>query len=451
MTRRKVHFDWAMAAILAVALALRLGAGAWWESRLPAGHTFGFGDSAGYWELGRKIAHGQPYEFGEERFKIFRTPGYPAVLAPLFWLRDEPPVMWGRIVSAVLSTAAVGSVAALAWILFDRRTALVAALIAAVYPEAVAMGAFVLSEAPFAPLMMLNLICWTMAWRVAGVARRATPVRGGLPLNPQLPIVVWAVAGGVAAGLATLMRPSWLLFVPFAGMIGIAFSFLRRSEPKSHKWHVIVAATRLLGLVVAMLPWWIRNYCVAGKFVPTTLQVGASLYDGLNPAATGASDMRFVPGFVAEQRANDAGAGADVSGLFEERLDHRMRDSALVWARQNPWRALQLAAIKFARMWNVLPNAAEFQSLTLRVILAATYTPVILLALAGAWRYGGKGWPYMLCILPAIYFTFLHVIFVSSIRYRQPAMLPLIVLAAGFVSSRVWNAAEGVAYSNSDS
>jgi hypothetical protein len=36
-----------------------------------------------------------------------------------------------------------------------------------------------------------------------------------------------------------------------------------------------------------------------------------------------------------------------------------------------------------------------------------------------------------LCGLPAIYFTLLHMVFVSSIRYREPAMLGLIVLAAG--------------------
>jgi hypothetical protein len=84
-------------------------------------------------------------------------------------------------------------------------------------------------------------------------------------------------------------------------------------------------------------------------------------------------------------------------------------------------------------LWNPLPNAAEFGSGTLRLVLALTYTPVIALAAIGAWKYVRRDWPYLLCLLPAVYFTCLHVIFVSSIRYRQPAMLVLIVLAAGVV------------------
>ena len=50
------------------------------------------------------------------------------------------------------------------------------------------------------------------------------------------------------------------------------------------------------------------------------------------------------------------------------------------------------------------------------------------------WRPGepsaGAGRMY-LCWLPAVYLTLLHVVFVSSLRYREPAMLALLALAAG--------------------
>jgi 4-amino-4-deoxy-L-arabinose transferase-like glycosyltransferase len=394
-------------AILAFALAVRLLAGVWWQQRLPPGKAFGFPDSESYWELARTIARGQPYEFGPENYAIFRTPGYPLLLAPLFLVDgDRPHVLCARAISALLGTAAVWGVAALAKLLFDRRTALVAAAVAAVYPEAIALSTFVLSEAPFCPLMVWQLVAWARAWQNRSYA--------------------WAGLAGVLAGLATLMRPSWLLFIPFALAIGLAIGPDRRRQ-------AMVGGVMLVALCVTMTPWWVRNYAVAGRFVPTTLQVGASLYDGLSPTANGSSDMRFVERFVAEQRAADQQAGGNLPGTFEDRLDRRMRDASINWARANPRRVAELVGIKFLRMWSPLPNAAEFRNSTLRLALALTYTPLIVLAAVGLWRFGRRDWPYVMCALPAIYFTCLHVIFVSSIRYRQPAMLVLIVLAAGVI------------------
>jgi hypothetical protein len=143
---------------------------------------------------------------------------------------------------------------------------------------------------------------------------------------------------------------------------------------------------------------------------------------------------------VREQVAADeaaANAGEPLVGIFEDRLDRRMQRAAMEWGKQNPSRVLELAGIKFLRMWSPLPNAAEFQSTLLRLVLAITYAPVILLALIGLWRFAPRGWPYLLCFLPAVYFTCLHCVFVSSLRYRQPAMLVLLVLAAGVMASFV--------------
>jgi 4-amino-4-deoxy-L-arabinose transferase-like glycosyltransferase len=391
---------------------VRLAAAAWWEARLPPGLRFGFGDSESYWALARSIAEGRPYRFGENGPQVFRTPGYPLVLAPLFLLyAEEPPTMAARLLGAVLGTATVACVGALAGTCFDGRTAFVAAALAAIDPGAVAMSVFLLSEAPFCPLMLLQLLAWTKAWRAE---HRRT-------------VLLWAIAAGIAAGAATLMRPSWLLFTPFALILAIAFSRARRR-------HAELGLAMIVALVATMAPWWVRNYAVTGHFVPTSLQVGASLYDGLSPHATGASDMRHVDEFARRYRASlppqerTSGAGWEVA------LDRRLRDAAVRWALENPGRALELAWVKFVRIWNIWPNAAEFQSWRLRLIVAAGYAPLLVLGLWGAWRWAPRDWPYSLCIVPAVYFTLLHMIFVGSIRYRQPAMLALIVLAAAVLT-----------------
>ena len=400
--------------VLAVALIVRVGAGVWWQDRLPEQEKFGFPDSESYWLLAQRVADGEPYALNPDR-RVFRTPGYPVLLATLFRIAGgEPPVFWARVLGAVLGTAAVAATGALAWQLFDRRSGLLALWAAALYPEAVAMSTFVLSEAPFVPLMLLQLLLATWAWR------SDTP-------RAQL---AWALAAGATAGAATLMRPSWLLFTPLAAAVACLDADQRLRA-------VRIGMGMLLALSLVMAPWWIRNAAVTGHFVPTTLQVGESLYDGWNPQATGASDMGFVDEFRRRLRQQDAESGVPPreSGLcFEQRLDQRMRDAAWAWARAHPLDALRLAGIKFLRIWNVWPNDPQLGNWRFGLLVLVGYVPLLLGGCYGAWRCAGRGWPYQLCFLPAIYFTALHMVFVGSIRYRQPAMLALLVLAAGVAS-----------------
>lgn len=402
-----------LALLLLLALVLRLGAAWWWQSRLN--ESFVFGDSQSYWVLGQAIAQGRPYEHYSPEVRVFRTPGYPLMLAGIFCtVGSDASVLWGRAVSAVCGVLAVGGVWWLAKELFGANAGLLAAAIAALYPGAIATSILVLSEAPFCPLMLAQSILWIAAWKAP------TPKRAGL----------LALAAGAVAGMATLVRPSWLLFTPFALFVALVFS-----PSAAKRRHLGLGTAMILGLVVAMLPWWIRNARVTGHFVPTTLQVGASLYDGWNPQANGSSNMDFVPAFVEAERREPAAAGGQKSDTLEYRLDQRMRAAAVAWARSHPAEALRLAGIKFTRMWNLWPNEPSLSSWPIRLAVAATYGPVMLLAVFGAWKTIHLGWPYVLCWLPAVYFSLLHVVFVSSIRYRQPPMLALIVLAAGVV---VW-------------
>jgi 4-amino-4-deoxy-L-arabinose transferase-like glycosyltransferase len=401
--------------ILLLALVLRACAGAWWQSRLAEGQTFFFGDSDSYWVLGRAIAHGGPYEYHTSDARVFRTPGYPLLLSGLFAVAgDAPPIMAARLLNALLGTAAVGVVGWWTSRLFDRRAGEIAGILAAVYPGAVAMSAFVLSEAPFCLVMLLQLAWW-------GAACRAATTRAA---------VILASCCGAAGAAATLIRPSWLLFTPLAALL-IALIGPRRQQQWLH------GGVLLAAFALCMAPWWIRNAQVTGHFVATTLQVGASLYDGLNPDALGSSDMSFVPRFEAEERA--AGRPAGESDSFEYRLDRRMARAAMSWAAENPRRVVELAAIKLARIWNVWPNEPTLRRWPIAIVVMASYLPLSCLSIAGAWRYRSAGWPYVLPWLPAIYFTLLHVVFVGSIRYREPAMLAVMPLAAAVLSGMTGN------------
>lgn len=413
--------------LLAIAFAIRLAAGWAWELRLDE-RRFGMGDSESYWTLACQIAQNQPYEYTSLQARVFRTPGYPLLLAPILYFvgDNQTAILLARAQAALLSTLAVAAVYWLTRLLFDDRAALLAAFFATFYPGAIALSALILSDGPFCPVMLLQIVLCVLAYRAQTSTRIAS----------------FAFCAGLAAGAATLIRPSWLLFTPFAVVAELAMTAINRhhvepsetrrasppatqNNPTSYR-HLQMAACMLLGLVVAMLPWWIRNAYVTGHFVPTTLQVGASLYDGLNPDATGASNMDFVGRFVEqEERAPTS------HDSLELRLDRRMRTEAIDWAKTNPGHALQLAAVKFLRMWNVWPNEPRLNAWPIRLAVLFTYTPLLICAIIGVWRTLDRGWPYLLCWLPAVYLTLLHVVFVSSIRYREPAMLALLALAAG--------------------
>lgn len=403
-----------LALLLLAALALRLAGAWWWQSRQPEETPFLFGDSVSYWELARTIVTGGPYQYGSDDAKVFRAPGYPILLAPIFVVGgSQPPVFWGRALSAVFGTATVGGVWWLARRLFGTRAGWIAGATAAIYPGAVAVSWLVLSEAPFGALMILQLALWTVAWQAGSSGR----------------VAAMALAAGLVAGAAVLVRPSWLLFTPGAMLAGLIFGRPRRR-------HLGIGLAMLGGLCLTMAPWWVRNLALTGHFVPTTLQVGASLYDGLHEGATGASNMDFVPGFTAGERWLDQ-YSPEAPEPFEYRLDGSFRRESLRWAVGHAREVARLAAVKFARMWNVWPNEPSLSSWPVRLAVLISYLPVLALGLVGAARSVRRGWPYVLCWLPAVYFTGLHMVFVSSIRYRQPAMLGLIVLAAGVTGAWV--------------
>lgn len=415
--RRSIH--WLILLIAVAGLLIRLGAAVWWESRLPAGERFMFGDSLGYEILARHIAKGEDFAYGTAY--VTRTPGYSILLAPFYWIADEPPTMALRLVGIMCGTLAIGIAAWIARMLFGNVTAVIAAVLVALYPGGIAMSVFLLSEAPFAPLMLLNLGWMIVALRAETTSRRLT----------------FAALAGIAFGAAILVRPSWLMFPFFAAPIGLLFYESKRRQ-------LAIYAVAAMAAVVVMMPWWVRNYMVIGQFVPTTLQVGASLYDGMSPMATGGSDMRFVEDFEQQLQVIEAEADAPLPGTHESRRDAMMKQAAIDWALENPGQVARLAVVKCWRYW--MPwTTNESMSGKTALVIAFGYLPIVVSGLIAAFRDARRNWTYFMLALPMLYFCLLHMVFVSSIRYRQPPMLALAILSAGLLATwltKVWPAVE---------
>jgi 4-amino-4-deoxy-L-arabinose transferase-like glycosyltransferase len=392
--------------ILLIALLLRAGIACGLQYQLENQWNRSFlieGDANGYWELGTKIANGDAYEIYDPPRRILRMPGFPLFLAGAIKM-SSGSYLFARLTLAVVGTLCCLLVYLLGKELFDKQVGLIAAGWCAITPIYAGFSVVLLSETLFALLMLINLWLGTLLYQ------KIKDGQSGLFLS---------IATGVLIGLGTLVRPSWIL----ATLILAVFMILI-SEKKMKGF--ITASLIIAGLIVTLLPWTIRNHQVSGHWVVTSLWSGPSLYDGLNPNATGTSDMKFFE----EDQILDR--------MTEFEMNQHYQSKAIQFAKENPSRAMELSIIKLGRFWNLWPNADQFQNPFLKVAVVAFFAPLIIFSLIGLLKYRKQGVILLMTVGPIAYFSLIHLLFIGSLRYRLPAEFPLSVLAsAGLIA--LWN------------
>jgi hypothetical protein len=381
-----------------------------------------FPDTDVYWRLGEAITNGLPFavsQWGVPHFAI-RTPGYPLFLAATQVIFGSSSLLPVRIVQAFLGAiCALLEFALVLRVYPDRRVALCAAALTSVEPYTVGMSALVLSEALFIPLMLLSLLGTAALWAAPNRPTDESHQSDAAQTDPRNEgdarrgrTILIALGTGVAHGAAILVRPSWALAVP---LLSVAWWL---AADRRHRAHVVQASAIVaLGVALVMSPWWVRNARVFGRFVPTAVWVGASLYDGLNASATGASDMRFLE-------------APDIKGLDEIRQDRVLRARAFAFVQTHPGRAARLAVIKLGRFFSPWPNADRLRAPGIAAASALVTIPLFAAIVLGAFRCRHDTRCLVLLLGPLVYFCCLHLIFVSSIRYRIPAEVPALGLAA---------------------
>lgn len=393
--------------VFAVALLLRAGWGTYRMSTFGAA-ALEFPDEEQYWLMATSLHNGMGL-VDELGFKAGRMPLYPGLLSIV---AGSPT---GIVVAKVAQwfIGALGAVFALVLgaRVGGRTVGVLVGLMFAADPFLIFFSSLVLSETLFVTLLVA---LWSYG---AGfvVERRAPTIRQWFAVGLLSLACVHAresTLGLIAAAL--LVHLCWRRFAGSAGL-GI----------------VVVGCV----LVAGLFPWAVRNRGVLGEWCWLTTRAGISLYDGVGPQATGASDL------------GDVKNGEAVKDLTEVQYNSYFLEASYAQMRADPGRVMRLAGRKFLRMWNPVPNATAYQSRTVRWISAAWMVPMLLLALAGVFALrkrtpGHAGAVLIYLLLPALYLSVLHSIFVGSVRYRLGAVPMLAILAAVSVErllTTVWS------------
>jgi hypothetical protein len=366
-------------ALLSVALALRLT----WAFVQPADAAAidALPDQREYLSLAQNLIHDQTLRFTDPRFHqtvfAYRLPGY-----PLFVAACGGSIRIVRIAQAVIDTSLLLAVYGIARRLGLSQTAAhAAAALVAINPFLIYFSGELLTE---------TLFTAAVAWGVwAVVARRSTFF-------------------ACCAATAVLLRPTAILIFPLIAFAadGSTITRVRRV--------LLVAALLFLTLYF----WAMRNDTMLGRWIFTTTNDGVTLYDGFNPAATGASDQRFFDRLPAERSMSEY----DRSASLERQ--------AVDWATTHPVAVVKLSAKKLLRGWSPVPLSHEFGRPLYRIAAACYAIPFDLAVLAGLILGRLTRRQKWLLLVPAIGVTAAQLLSVGSLRYRIPAEPLLAVLAA---------------------
>lgn len=391
-------------------------------------------DQREYLALGRNLLQGQGLKFFDPRFAedvwAFRTPGYPILVAIC-----GGSVRAVRVLQAMLDTSTVLAVFLMARGWLARGAALIAAGAVAANPFLIYFTGLILSESLFTAML-----AWGMVFILGNGerARERITLPSDLPLaSPPAPHALilaspsWAATlkwllGGLLLAGAVLVRQS-AIGLPIALAVSAAFVNRERGTPYHRRWPLPVGATVVVLTLAVLFPWAWRNYQVLGEWVWTTTNAGITLYDGFNPDADGSSDQSFVRSMPELRGMDELARSEYLSGL------------AKTFARQQKRRAAVLTLKKAARMWSPMPLSQEYGGWKYRTVGLLYTVPLYLAVMGGLLRAGTASGALpraakVFLMVPAIYFTGVHMLSVGSLRYRIPTEPPMAVIAASVVA-----------------
>ena len=195
--------------------------------------------------------------------------------------------------------------------------------------------------------------------------------------------------------------------------------------------------------IILLLPWWNFNYTKYDQFVRLHPNLGFLLYAGNNPLnKTGGGiineDFNF-DGYdsfleIENNILNLYPCNTHISDIDDNKFrisfnDLLMKDT-LNFIFDNKILFIQNSFKKFLRLYNIIPNTDNI-SFLIKVIYSFSYVPILILSLISFCFLTKRDfYKLMPLFFLIIFFTAVHTITISSVRYRYSIEFIMIILSS---------------------
>ena len=358
----------------------------------------GIQDQVSYDALARSLLDGRGYSFTAKWYPF--TPAdtptahwsfiYPLYLAGVYAVTGYHPLVARLLQGAVGGALLCFLVYKIGRRVVNEDTGLVSAGLAAVYGYFIYYNVALMTETFFFVLVLLTL-----------------HLSIELKENPTL--ARWVLLG-LALGLASLLRQTILLFVPFL----ILWLFWDLKKDGIRWWYFTVP---LVVVILLIAPWTLRNYLVYHQFLLLNSNAGYALFASNNPnlGTDWSNDEVVVP--VPEALA----------GQNEAELDRALTQRGIEYILKDPNRYLWLTLDKTLEYFKFWPSSESGQMSNLvRVLSFGLYLPFMVLGLGfsiSRWRN------YVPLYLFIVIHTGIHLLSWPAPRYRLTVDAVLMVFA----------------------
>jgi 4-amino-4-deoxy-L-arabinose transferase-like glycosyltransferase len=359
----------------------------------------GIHDQLSYDALAQSLLAGRGYSFTENWYPFTRanTPTahwsfiYPLYLAAIYAITGYHPLV-ARIVQGIIGGILISLlVYQIGRRVVDEDTGLVGAGLAAIYGYFIYYNVALMTETFFIVLVLFSLNI-------------------SLELKEQPTTTRWILLG-LALGLASLLRQTILLFVPFL----LVWLFWELRKEGRRWWYFAIP---VIAIILLITPWTIRNYLVYNQFLPLNSNAGYAFYASNNPnlGTDWRNELVVIP------------VPKELVGKNEAVLNEALTEKGLEFIISDPQRYLWLTIDKIPEYFKFWPSSDSSQMSNLgRVLSFGLYLPFMLIGLGlslARWRR------FVLLYLFMVIHTAIHLLSWPGLRYRIPVDAVLMIFAS---------------------